>query len=108
MIRASQGHSIEVELGYEPQKPPLILYHGTALSNKDSILKNGIEKRNRQHVHLSSDTETALNVGKRHGKPIISEILSEEMFLDGFEFFISENNVWLTEFIPIKYIKIQE
>ena len=27
-IRASQGHSIDVELGYTEQQPPEILYHG--------------------------------------------------------------------------------
>src|ERR1043165_5742022 len=29
-IRASQGHSVEVDLQYEPQTPPELLYHGTA------------------------------------------------------------------------------
>lgn len=70
-IRASQGHSIEVNLGYEPQQPPEILYHGTATSNIDSITRSGLKKRSRTHVHLSANIDTAINVGSRHGSPII-------------------------------------
>lgn len=103
-IRANQGHSIDIDLALIPQKPPEFLYHGTAQSNIDSILENGIEKRSRKHVHLSEDKETATKVGMRHGKPIILTINTEKMFDDGIEFYLSENNVWLTDFVDIKYI----
>ncbi|WP_265426678.1 RNA 2'-phosphotransferase [Chryseobacterium sp. YIM B08800] len=103
-IRANQGHSIDINLALIPQQPPEFLYHGTAQSNIDSILEKGIEKRNRQHVHLSQDRETATKVGMRHGKPIILTINTEKMFDDGIEFYLSENNVWLTDFVDIKYI----
>ncbi|MBO6185598.1 MAG: RNA 2'-phosphotransferase [Chryseobacterium sp.] len=104
-IRANQGHSIDINLALVPQQPPHFLYHGTAQSNIDSILENGIEKRNRQHVHLSEDKETATKVGMRHGKPIILTIKTKEMFNDGKEFYLSENNVWLTDFVDAKYIR---
>ncbi|MGE6395647.1 RNA 2'-phosphotransferase [Chryseobacterium scophthalmum] len=103
-IRANQGHSIDINLALIPQKPPEFLYHGTAQSNIDSIFEKGIEKRNRQHVHLSQDKETATKVGMRHGKPVILTINTEKMFDDGIEFYLSENNVWLTDFVDIKYI----
>lgn len=103
-IRANQGHSLNIELGYLPTKPPRILYHGTAERNVNSILLNGLDKRNRHHVHLSQNIETAINVGKRHGKPFVFEILSEKMYNDKFEFFVSENGVWLTEKVPTIYI----
>ncbi|AZB31407.1 RNA 2'-phosphotransferase [Chryseobacterium balustinum] len=103
-IRANQGHSIDINLALISQKPPEFLYHGTAQSNIDSILENGIEKRSRKHVHLSEDKETATKVGMRHGKPIILTINTEKMFDDGIEFYLSENNVWLTDFVDIKYI----
>lgn len=80
------------------------MYHGTAQSNIDSILEKGIEKRSRQHVHLSQDKETANKVGMRHGKPIILTINTQKMSEDGFEFYLSENNVWLTDFVDAKYI----
>ncbi len=108
LIRANQGHSIVVDLAYEPVKPPKILFHGTGIKNVDSIYETGIKKMNRHHVHLSKDIETALAVGQRHGKPVIFEILSEEMYNAGFEFYQSENGVWLTKEIPVKFIKIIE
>ncbi|MCW4469693.1 RNA 2'-phosphotransferase [Flavobacterium sp. MFBS3-15] len=104
-IRASQGHSLEIELGYEPLAPPEILYHGTAGHNVEAILKEGIRKGNRHHVHLSLDKATATNVGGRHGKPVILEVLALQMHNDGYEFFLSENGVWLTDGVPAGYIK---
>lgn len=106
-IRASQGHSVEIELGYKNQKPPEILFHGTSEKSVQSIMEKGLEKRNRQHVHLSRDTETAIKVGQRHGKPIVFSILAEKMYEENFEFFISENGVWLTDYVPTKYLKIK-
>ncbi len=104
-IRASQGHSIEIELGYVNEKPPAILFHGTAEKIVQSILANGLEKRNRQHVHLSSDLTTAMKVGQRHGKPFVFQVLAEQMYNDNFQFFISDNGVWLTDKVPTKYLK---
>lgn len=104
-IRASQGHTVEVELGYTPQKPPALLYHGTTQQSVSSILTTGIEKRDRHHVHLSPDVETAVKVGSRRGKPVILEVLSEQMHQDQFKFFLSDNGVWLTDYVPAKYIK---
>lgn len=104
-IRASQGHSIEIELGYISQKPPEFLFHGTAEKYVQSILDTGLEKRNRQHVHLSIDLETANKVGQRHGKPFIFKVLAEQMYNDNFQFYISDNGVWLTDNVPAKYLK---
>jgi putative RNA 2'-phosphotransferase len=104
-IRASQGHSINIELGYTNQRPPKILYHGTGEKSVQSIIETGLEKRNRQHVHLSRDIETAIKVGQRHGKPFVFIVLSEQMYNDKFEFFISDNGVWLTDNVATKYLK---
>lgn len=105
-IRANQGHSLKtVDINLEAKEPPHIVYHGTAERNVDSITKNGIDKRSRQHVHLSADKETAHKVGSRHGAPIILKIDSYKMSQDGLVFFQSANGVWLTDFIDPKYIK---
>lgn len=104
-IRASQGHSIEIELGYTNKKPPEILFHGTGEESVYSILATGLEKRSRQHVHLSSDFETTVKVGQRHGKPFVFKVLAEQMYDDNFQFFISDNGVWLTDNVPTKYLK---
>jgi len=105
-IRANQGHSVKVELGYLPQVPPTILYHGTAEIFLGSILKTGLDKRKRHHVHLSVDVETARQVGKRHGKPVVFTVDAAAMYQDGFAFYLTENNVWLTEQVPPKYLKL--
>jgi putative RNA 2'-phosphotransferase len=103
-IRASQGHSIEIDLALEPSLPPNILYHGTATRFVESILKEGLTKQQRQHVHLSEKLETATKVGARHGKPVILIVNAKQMQEDGFLFYKSENNVWLTDNVGVKYI----
>ena len=105
-IRASQGHSIAVDLGYSKAVPPAVLFHGTAEKNKDAIFSQGLQKMTRQHVHLSSDMETAIAVGKRHGKPVVLEVLAGKMYEDGYAFFLSANGVWLTEVVPAAYIRL--
>ena len=87
MIRANQGHSIEVDLSFAPQQPPYILYHGTAENNVASILESGLHKRKRHHVHLSSEKETAVAVGKRFGKPVVLKVKAGAMHAKGYIFF---------------------
>ena len=107
-IRANQGHSVNFDLGLASKEPLEFLYHGTAVHNTDSIKETGIQKRNRHHVHLSPDEKTAHQVGSRHGKPIILVIHAKAMFDAGFEFFESENGVWLTDEVPLKYIEFPD
>lgn len=104
MIRANQGHSIEVDLALEPALPPEKLYHGTVEKFLDGIRENGLQKMSRQHVHLSRDISTAQKVGSRRGKPVILTILANEMKEEGFTFFLSENGVWLCDHVPSKFI----
>jgi putative RNA 2'-phosphotransferase len=104
-IRASQGHSIEVDLEFTPKTPPNILFHGTVDKVKDIILEQGINKMARHHVHMSNNIQTAIEVGKRRGMPIVAIINAGEMCRDGISFFVSENNVWLTDYVHPKYLK---
>jgi len=105
-IKANQGHSIEIDLALTLKEPPEFLYHGSAERSADSILQKGIAKQERHHVHLSTDIKTAISVGQRHGKPVVFEIKASQMYKDGFEFFISENGVWLTDSVPAKYLRL--
>ncbi len=106
-VRANQGHSIKVDLGLEPVEPPEFLYHGTATRFLDSIMKEGLLPQNRQYVHLSPDTETAISVGKRHGKPVILKIHAQDMHSAGQNFFQAANGVWLTPEVPTDALSIQ-
>ncbi len=103
-IRANQGHSVEVSLGYTPQVPPDFLYHGTATRFLSAISTEGLDRRERHHVHLSADKETALKVGQRHGAPVILVVRAGDMHRAGRQFFLSENGVWLTDYVPVDYI----
>lgn len=103
-IRANQGHSITVDLHLQPKVPPTILYHGTAEQHLSGIMNIGLKKKTRQHVHLSANIETAKAVGSRHGKPIVLTIDALKMHQDGCLFYLSENQVWLTDNVPTIYI----
>lgn len=103
-IRASQGHSLAVDLGLQPETPPDVLYHGTVERFVASIMSTGLEKRARQYVHLSPDVATATRVGGRRGCPVILQIAAAEMHAAGFRFFRSANGVWLTDEVPPQYI----
>lgn len=103
-IRANQGHSIPVDVQLKEVEPPTILFHGTATRFLSSIYDKGLIKGQRNHVHLSETIETATNVGQRHGKVYVLHIDAQQMFADGYKFYLSENGVWLTDFVPRKYI----
>ena len=106
LIRANQGHSVPVDVELKEQKPPEILYHGTATRSLNSILNEGLKPMSRLYVHLSKDVETALKVGKRHGVPVVLNIYSGDMYRDGCKFYLSENGVWLTKEVDVKYFEI--
>ncbi len=105
LIRANQGHSISVDVELKELEPPALLYHGTAVGFLDSIQKEGLKPMGRLYVHLSKDVETALNVGRRHGKPVVLKIRSGDMYRDGQLFYMSENGVWLTKRVDTKYFQ---
>jgi putative RNA 2'-phosphotransferase len=103
-IRASQGHSVDIELDYAPADPPEILYHGTVERNLASIREKGLVKGNRHHVHLSPDRETAIKVGQRYGRPVVLCVQAGAMYRDGYCFYRSDNGVWLTDEVLPQYM----
>ncbi|WP_306113010.1 MULTISPECIES: RNA 2'-phosphotransferase [unclassified Roseovarius] len=105
-IRANQGHSIAVDLQLNPVAPPEILYHGTASKNLESIRETGLVRMSRQYVHLSSDHNTAIKVGGRHGKPMVLSMYAGRMQEAGHAFYLSANGVWLTEIVPANFIEL--
>ena len=105
LIRANQGHSIPVDVELKEINPPEILYHGTGEKYVASIDEQGLIPKSRLYVHLSKDEETAVNVGKRHGKPVVYKVHSGDMHRDGYVFYQSVNGVWLTKSVPVKYLE---
>ena len=106
-IRANQGHSTEVDLQLESKTPPGVLYHGTATVHLDEVLRTGLKRMARHHVHLSSTPETARAVGTRHGKPIILVVDATAMAAAGILFYQSANGVWLVDAVPPEYLRVQ-
>ncbi|MBR2810867.1 MAG: RNA 2'-phosphotransferase [Solobacterium sp.] len=104
-IRANHGHSIPVDVELKEGQPPEILFHGTGVQNIASIEEKGLVSMNRLYVHLSSDTDTAYKVGRRHGRPVIFTVLSGKMHEDGYHFFLSGSGIWLTECVPPQYLR---
>ena len=105
LIRANQGHSILVDVDLKECTPPAVLYHGTGEKYDSSIDAQGLIPKSRLYVHMSADTDTARNVGSRHGKPVIYEIDCNSMLSDGYKIYLSENHVWLTKSVPACYLR---
>ncbi|MBE9190024.1 RNA 2'-phosphotransferase [Gloeocapsopsis crepidinum LEGE 06123] len=104
LIRANQGHSVEIDLQLELAIPPNVLFHGTGHKAVDLIQQYGLNKMSRHHVHLSADIETARKVGARHGHPVIFAIDAAAMQQAGYTFYCSDNNVWLVDSVPTDYL----
>lgn len=105
-IRASQGHSVAVDLALEPSAPPPVLYHGTASRFVKSIMATGLHAGARRHVHLSSDVQTATRVGMRHGFPVVLRVDAARMQANGILFYRSDNGVWLTGAVAPRYLSL--
>ncbi|MGA5415051.1 RNA 2'-phosphotransferase [Streptomyces pseudogriseolus] len=104
-IRASQGHTIPVDLQLPPAVPPAWLYHGTVARNLDVIRAEGLRPMSRHAVHLSADRETATRVGARRGRPVVLSVDAGAMHRDGHVFRVSANGVWLTDAVPSRYLR---
>jgi len=105
LIRANQGHSIPVDVELPVVTPPEYLYHGTGQKYRESIDRKGLLSKSRLYVHLSGDIDTAVNVGRRHGQPVVYRVNSGRMQEDGFVFYRSVNGVWLTKAVPLEYLE---
>ena len=108
LIRANQGHSVDVDLGLEPSEPPAVLFHGTATRSLDSIRREGLLPGTRQQVHLAADEGTAVVVGARHGRPAVLRVDAARMHADGHAFTRAENGVWLVDAVPPEYLTIPD
>ena len=95
---------MQVDLGYEPAEPPEMLFHGTVEKFLPSIREQGLLKGSRHHVHLSFDEETANKVGSRRGRPVLLHVWASRMHKANFAFYITPNNVWLTEHVPAEFL----
>ena len=108
LIRANQGHSIPVDVELEETQPPEILWHGTGVKYEYGIFNSGLIPKSRLYVHLSSDVETAVKVGARHGEVLLLRVDTKTMYQDGYKFYLSKNGVWLTKHVPREYLSKED
>ncbi len=106
LIRANQGHSTEIDLQLPVRTPPATLYHGTHTKAVTEILKTGLLKMSRHHVHLTTNLSVAHEVGGRRGKSIIIGVNAILMESNGHNFYCTENDVWLVDHVPPEYLKL--
>lgn len=105
-VRALYGHSNHVRIKYESSVPPAVLYHGTSRDRVDSILKDGLKPMSRQYVHISETIENAIEIGKRHGEPVVLAIDTQKVIGDGGCFYRVANGLWLTEGVKVPYLHV--
>jgi len=104
-VRAVQGHSVAVDLGYTPSPPPPALYHGTHTGAVSAILRQGLRPMDRLQVHLSGDEQTARTVGARRGRPVVLTVDAGAMAEAGHVFFRADNGVWLVDEVPARHLR---
>ena len=107
-VRANQGHSARVNLGYLPTSPPPVLFHGTPVRNLAAIRTEGLRPGGRHAVHLSADEATARRVGERRGRAVVLRVDAAAMAGEGADFTRSPNGVWLVEAVPPAYLTVLE
>ncbi|MDZ7703787.1 MAG: RNA 2'-phosphotransferase [Trueperaceae bacterium] len=105
-VRARYGHSVAVDTELTPTSPPDILFHGTATRFLDAIRREGLARQSRQYVHLSDDKQSAREVGARHGRPVVLTVEAGQMARDGYVFYHSADNIWLTREVPPRYLSV--
>lgn len=105
-VRAFQGHSVTVDLGYPTAQPPETLFHGTAAESWPAIAVEGLVRGTRHAVHLSLDPESARRVGARHGRPVVLQVQAGQMHRNGCLFSCADNGVWLVDSVPAHFISL--
>lgn len=104
MIRANEGHSVSINIQLEEKAPPTWLFHGTSVAAMDTIESEGLERKQRDFVHLSSEQASARKVAERKGKPVVIEIAAGLMHKNGHVFYQGDNGVWMTDHVPPDYL----
>ncbi|MGC9319148.1 MAG: RNA 2'-phosphotransferase [Armatimonadota bacterium] len=106
-IRATYGHSIEVNQVGQAVEPPDVLYHGTPRRRVKDILRDGLRPMGRQMVHLSETVAQARRVGRRRDpKPAILRIDARRAAEAGVQF-RRAGSVYVARQVPPEFIRRQ-
>ena len=110
MIRATYGHSIDVNLDDLPLSDLDSLYYPVTEEEADMIIEGGLHPIDRKNVHLSGSIEKAIEAGRvRTEIPLILKIDSAKARNDGVLIYHAGKDVYITDGIDAKYIsKIED
>jgi putative RNA 2'-phosphotransferase len=101
MIRATYGHSIELNLKLPTENIPDSLYYPTTPEEADILLETGLKPSDRKMVHLSKTYDDAVSAGRvRTGEPVILEIDVRKAVEDGIVIGQAGRTVFLAPEIP--------
>lgn len=103
-IKANQGHSIDIInedlkiIKSVNELPHGIAVHGTYYKCLKDIIKNGLSKMDRTHIHMCcSDNNSQVISGMRSNCQVMIYIDVALALSNGIKFYLSENNVILSD-----------
>jgi putative RNA 2'-phosphotransferase len=106
-VRATYGHTIELEMNLNTENVPDYLYYPTAPEETDLILESGLYPSDRAMVHLSLTYQDAFNAGSvRVEQPVILEIDVNACFDAGYDIGKAAKTVFLCKHVPPECLSI--
>lgn len=105
MLRATYGHSIDVDLDLPTDDIPKKLFYPTTEEEIDILLENGLHPADRRKVHLSRTRKDAEIAGKfRVNEPVIIEINAKQAIEDDIIIKKAGKTVFIVDEVPAKYL----
>ena len=105
MIRATYGHSIELDLDLPTDDIPEALFYPCEPEEVSTMLEYGITSGDRKNVHLSRSIQNAMEAGHvRIDRPAILEVDTVRAIADGHTIYRAGTTVFLTDEVPGEYL----
>ena len=104
-VRATYGHSLDVELDLPTDNIPGELYYPATEEEVEIILETGLKPSDRKHVHLSLAPENATDAGThRTEKPVLLRVDAKGAIGSGVVIRRAGKTVFITKEIPAEFL----
>jgi len=105
-IRATYGHSVDVDLDHPTDDIPGDLYIPTTEKESELLLEAGVNPSDRTYVHLSGTYDSAVEAGAvRSEEPVILKVDAESAIEDGNQIMKAGKDVYLAEEVGPEYLE---
>jgi len=105
MIRATYGHSLDIDLDLPTENIPDLLYYPATEEEADIILEVGLKPSDRKKVHLSRAIQDAINASAhREAKPVILEVNAKKAIKDGAVIMQAGKTVFITDEVKPEFL----